>query len=64
MARGQPGPIDKLIADVDVNDAKGKTAKPVIFDVLTLRQLRMKSLIEDLEKRRVPGWVKKEIREL
>jgi len=66
MSRGQLGPVDKIVRSDDVNvatDAQGKPARPVIFDVLTLRQQRLKSLLEDLEKRRVPAWVKKEIRE-
>lgn len=41
---------------------ESKDAK-VIFDVLTLRQTRLHNLLDELEKRRVPNWVKKEISE-
>ena len=55
MARGNPSSMEK----VDKEDP-ASTSK-VVFDVLTLRQLRLQTLLKELEERRTPTWVKREI---
>ena len=60
MARGQPYPVDKIVPGEQL-EQRSPAEPPVIFDVLTLRQPRLQSLLEELEKRRVPAWVKQEI---
>lgn len=56
MARGQPGSVDKV-----KEEAADPAQKRAIFDVLTLRQARLQTLLSELESRRIPSWVKKEI---
>jgi hypothetical protein len=53
MSRGQPGSVEKAESDC-------KAAR-VVFDVLTLRQLRLQTLMSETENRRIPTWVKKEL---
>jgi len=54
MARGNPFSVEKVEANLtECNAAK------VVFDVLTLRQLRLHTLMSEIENRRMPTWVKK-----
>ena len=55
MARGCPSSIEKVDEDEPISTSK------VVFDVLTLRQLRLQTLLKELEERRTPTWVKREI---
>jgi len=61
LSRGQAGSVDKLEADTELEDEAVVRAPKVIFDVLSLRQVRLLKLLDELEKRRVPSWVKTEI---
>mmetsp|Transcript_28510 Transcript_28510/g.35210 ORF Transcript_28510/g.35210 Transcript_28510/m.35210 type:complete len:84 (-) Transcript_28510:1852-2103(-) len=61
LSRGQPCPVLKIEKAAGTSEATIQTEPAVIFDVVTLRQTRLQSLLEELEKRRVPWWVRKEI---